>query len=129
MVRRKFLGAALAAAGAALAAAWASLAGARRRQQARRVTVERPSADGVTFARDLVLVKSGGDLRAFSSRCPHLGCRIARLEGSELVCPCHGSRFDLAGRRLRGPAAADLRPLSILERAEDEGRIDVVLPG
>jgi Rieske Fe-S protein len=129
MVRRKFLGAALTAAGAALAAAWASLAGARRRQQVRRVTVERPAADGVTFARDLVLVRSGPELRAFSSRCPHLGCRVARLEGAELVCPCHGSRFDLSGRRLRGPAAADLRPLSIVERADDDGRIDVVLAG
>ncbi|MBI5070840.1 MAG: Rieske (2Fe-2S) protein [Deltaproteobacteria bacterium] len=129
MLRRRFLGAALAAAGAALAAAWASLAGARRGQQARRVTVDRPPADGVTFARDLVLVKRGAELRAFSSRCPHLGCRIARLEGAELVCPCHGSRFDLAGRRLHGPAASDLRPLSILERADDDGRIDVVLSG
>lgn len=128
MVRRSFLGAALAAAGAALLAAWASLARARRSQQPRRVTVARPDGDGVTFARDLLLVRSGAELRAFSARCPHLGCRIARLEGAELVCPCHGSRFDLAGHRLAGPATSDLRPLSILERSED-GRIDVVLPG
>jgi len=128
MQRRSFLGALLAAAGAGLAAAWASLSGARRAQQARRVTLEPPAADGVTFARDLLLVRSGGELRAFSARCPHLGCRLDRLEGQELVCPCHGSRFDLAGRRLAGPAAEGLRPLAIAERAED-GRIDVVVPG
>lgn len=128
MVRRSFLGTLLAAAGAGLVAAWASLSGARRAQQVRRVTLERPAADGVTFARDLLLVRRGGELRAFSARCPHLGCRLNRLDGAELVCPCHGSRFDLAGRRLSGPAAADLRPLAIAERAED-GRIDVVIPG
>jgi nitrite reductase/ring-hydroxylating ferredoxin subunit len=48
---------------------------------------------------------------ALSSRCPHLGCRIDRVEGDELVCPCHGSRFTLAGAVRRGPATQPLRQL------------------
>lgn len=127
MVRRSFLGGLLAAATAALAAAWASLSRDRRRQLSRRITLDRPAGEGVTFGRDVLLVQNGGALRAFSARCPHLGCRLDRLEEGALVCPCHGSRFDLGGRRLSGPAAADLVPLALSERAED-GRIDVVVP-
>lgn len=128
MVRRSFLGTLLAAAGAGAAAAWASLAASRRSLGTRTVILEPPAADGVTFARDVLLVKRGAEVRAFSSRCPHLGCRIARVEGEQLVCPCHGSRFALDGRRLSGPAAADLRPLAMAERPDD-GRIEVVVPG
>jgi len=44
---------------------------------------------------------------AFDAVCPHLGCLTAR-EGEGLVCACHGSRFAPDGRRLSGPARADL---------------------
>lgn len=44
---------------------------------------------------------------AFDAICPHLGCLTTREEEA-LVCPCHGSRFAPDGRRLSGPARADL---------------------
>lgn len=39
--------------------------------------------------------------------CTHLGCVPARGEEG-WVCPCHGSRYDLSGRILRGPAPRNL---------------------
>jgi Rieske Fe-S protein len=50
-----------------------------------------------------------GKLHALSSICTHQGCQVAfnALERS-WDCPCHGSRFDIDGRVLDGPAT---RPL------------------
>ncbi len=46
---------------------------------------------------------------AMSSVCTHLGCmtRYLAAEGG-IFCPCHGSRFDLAGRVVGGPAPEPL---------------------
>ncbi|PRX50952.1 glycine/D-amino acid oxidase-like deaminating enzyme [Prauserella shujinwangii] len=50
-----------------------------------------------------------GELHAVSLRCTHLGC-LLRFNGAERSwdCPCHGSRFDVDGAVLEGPA---VRPL------------------
>jgi Rieske Fe-S protein len=50
-----------------------------------------------------------GGLHAVSLRCTHLGC-LVRFNGAERSwdCPCHGSRFDVDGAVLEGPA---VRPL------------------
>jgi Rieske Fe-S protein len=41
--------------------------------------------------------------------CTHEGCAITGVAGPEFVCPCHGSRYNLSGQRLAGPATASLR--------------------
>jgi glycine/D-amino acid oxidase-like deaminating enzyme/nitrite reductase/ring-hydroxylating ferredoxin subunit len=50
-----------------------------------------------------------GHLHAVSARCTHMSCLVTwnRAERS-WDCPCHGSRFDVDGRVLQGPA---VRPL------------------
>ncbi|HSL09488.1 MAG TPA: FAD-dependent oxidoreductase [Pseudonocardiaceae bacterium] len=50
-----------------------------------------------------------GTLHVVSLRCTHLGC-LLRFNGAERSwdCPCHGSRFDVDGSVLEGPA---VRPL------------------
>ncbi|MDT8341243.1 MAG: Rieske (2Fe-2S) protein [Longimicrobiales bacterium] len=58
---------------------------------------------------------------ALSSRCTHRGCQV-EPEGSRLVCPCHGSVYDLEGRVLEGPAE---RPLAAVSARIDGD--DVVL--
>ncbi|MEU8660323.1 FAD-dependent oxidoreductase [Actinoplanes philippinensis] len=54
-----------------------------------------------------------GAVHAVSARCTHLGC-IVRFNDAETAweCPCHGSRFDVDGRVLQGPAN---RPLATEE--------------
>ncbi|HEX2436557.1 MAG TPA: Rieske 2Fe-2S domain-containing protein, partial [Solirubrobacterales bacterium] len=50
-----------------------------------------------------------GTLHAVSLRCTHLGC-LLRFNGAERSwdCPCHGSRFDIDGAVLEGPATSRL---------------------
>lgn len=50
-----------------------------------------------------------GALHAVSVRCTHLGC-LVRFNGAERSwdCPCHGSRFDVGGAVLEGPAMQPL---------------------
>jgi cytochrome b6-f complex iron-sulfur subunit len=117
-------------AGAALLSwAWGSLSvDRRRRTRARRVTIPAPTTDGVSFHGDVILVSRDGRLTALDAHCPHLGCRIDRAAAGELVCPCHGSRFDAAGKRTGGPAAGDLRVLPVAP-SKREREVDVELAG
>jgi len=79
----------------------------------RTVSVPLAGGEGVRFFDDAIVVRSnGGALAVFSSVCTHLGCRLNRTEGDEIVCPCHGSRFDLNGRVVHGPASRSLTPLA-----------------
>ncbi|MGI5128177.1 FAD-dependent oxidoreductase [Pseudonocardia sp. CA-107938] len=50
-----------------------------------------------------------GGVHAVSARCTHLGC-LVRFNGAERSwdCPCHGSRFDVDGAVLEGPAVERL---------------------
>jgi nitrite reductase/ring-hydroxylating ferredoxin subunit len=51
----------------------------------------------------------GGRLHGVSLRCTHLGC-LLRFNAAERSwdCPCHGSRFDIDGGVLEGPAVKPL---------------------
>jgi len=55
-----------------------------------------------------------GSLDAVSLRCTHLGC-LLRFNAAERSwdCPCHGSRFDVDGTVLEGPATASLERKSV----------------
>jgi Rieske Fe-S protein len=62
-----------------------------------------------------VFREEDGTLHERSAVCPHLGCIVSWNSGERSWdCPCHGSRFDAAGRLLEGPANGDL------PRADDE---------
>jgi Rieske Fe-S protein len=41
------------------------------------------------------------------TECDHQHCGVTR-SGAGWVCPCHGSRFDLDGKRTKGPANGGL---------------------
>lgn len=55
-----------------------------------------------------------GAVHAVSSVCSHLGC-IVKFNPSEKSwdCPCHGSRFDVDGNVLDGPATRPLRGMKV----------------
>jgi cytochrome b6-f complex iron-sulfur subunit len=58
-----------------------------------------------------LLIHDESGFTALSLVCTHLGCTLEpKLDG--FACPCHGSRFDVKGNVVRGPAN---KPLSLLE--------------
>lgn len=69
-----------------------------------------PVGGGAIFADQGVVVTQPveGEYAAFSTVCPHQGCAVAEITGGQLVCPCHGSTFDLAGSVVTGPAPTGL---------------------
>jgi cytochrome b6-f complex iron-sulfur subunit len=46
---------------------------------------------------------------ALTAICTHEACTITGFGSQTYLCPCHGSTFDVNGRRLSGPAPASLR--------------------
>ena len=48
-----------------------------------------------------------GKVVAMTAVCTHQQCTVAP-EGDELVCPCHGSVYDLTGANVSGPAPSPL---------------------
>lgn len=81
---------------------------------------------GVNFIGEAIVVNTEGKPRAFRARCTHLGCLISKIEGQEIVCPCHGSRFDLSGKAIKGPALESLEVLPI-ERDPESGEYSIHL--
>ncbi|MGH2455839.1 MAG: ubiquinol-cytochrome c reductase iron-sulfur subunit, partial [Candidatus Limnocylindria bacterium] len=56
-----------------------------------------------TPALDGYVVNDGGEIRALSSVCSHMGCTLQfRPDWSDLRCPCHGASFDLKGELANG---------------------------
>uniref|UniRef100_UPI0026260580 FAD-dependent oxidoreductase n=1 Tax=uncultured Chryseobacterium sp. TaxID=259322 RepID=UPI0026260580 len=53
--------------------------------------------------------ENGGKLHMVKSTCPHAHCEV-RWNSAEITwdCPCHGSRFNVNGKILTGPAVQDL---------------------
>lgn len=65
----------------------------------------------------LVLRRPGGEFRAFSAICTHLGCVVRWNSGSKKIeCPCHAAAFDDAGRVVSGPPPAPLPPVEVFVR-------------
>ncbi len=65
-----------------------------------------------TFHDKFIVVNKDKHLEVFSSHCTHLGCTIHRTENGQLLCPCHGSTFNLEGNPTQGPAIKPLEKLS-----------------
>lgn len=63
------------------------------------------------------LSRQRGELVALSAVCPHAGCAIDYSAAERCFrCPCHDSRFTLAGARQTGPSPRDLDRLPVEER-------------
>jgi nitrite reductase/ring-hydroxylating ferredoxin subunit/uncharacterized membrane protein len=73
----------------------------------------------------VLLLREGQNIYAIHDRCSHRGCSLSdgSVEGDEIVCGCHGSRFSLRdGSVSRGPATAAQPAFQV--RVQD-GRVEV----
>ena len=60
---------------------------------------------------DSVIVGAGAEpgIMAIWHRCPHLGCRVPEcLPSQGFECPCHGSKYNLHGEYIEGPAPRNM---------------------
>jgi glycine/D-amino acid oxidase-like deaminating enzyme/nitrite reductase/ring-hydroxylating ferredoxin subunit len=73
------------------------------------------SVDGAKYA----VARIDGQLRACDPTCTHMGCTVAwNAAEASWDCPCHGSRFDVDGNVLNGPATAPLKRAEIPPQVE-----------
>ena len=88
-------------------------------------TSEVPVGGGKIFAADKVVVTqpTEGDFKAFSALCTHQGCVVSKIEGKDIDCTCHGSKFSIEdGSVVNGPAKKPLEQLSV---KTDGGKLTV----
>jgi nitrite reductase/ring-hydroxylating ferredoxin subunit len=67
----------------------------------------------------VMILRDGGRIFAIHDRCSHRGCSLSegRIEGEQVVCACHGSRFDLRNGAVQGgPASAPQPSFQVRER-------------
>jgi glycine/D-amino acid oxidase-like deaminating enzyme/nitrite reductase/ring-hydroxylating ferredoxin subunit len=86
-----------------------------------------PPGSGAVIRRGLSKVAvyrhSNGSVEEFSAVCPHLGGIVAwNATEKTWDCPCHGSRFDVSGRVLNGPAIGGLEPVNESEKNDEAFR-------
>lgn len=73
--------------------------------------------------------RTADGLRAVSSVCTHLGCRLVLVEPArELRCPCHNALFAMSGEIVHYDLPVDIPPLPHFEVREQEGDIQVYAP-
>lgn len=75
----------------------------------------------------VVLAVIDGELSAYSPICPHAGgpLHLAETEGTQIICPLHGWRFDL---RQGGCETHGYRPLRMYDLRVQHGVVYVRLP-
>jgi nitrite reductase/ring-hydroxylating ferredoxin subunit len=63
----------------------------------------------LTAQQVVVTQPTKGDFKAFTAICTHQGCLVTRVQGGEIICPCHGSQFSIKdGSPTSGPAQSAL---------------------
>jgi len=84
----------------------------QKKDELKEILVSPGIAQGLSFQGPLIISRNQSSVRFFSAKCPHLGCKISKIENDKLVCPCHGSTFSKEGRILKGPADSSLKEYS-----------------
>ena len=75
-----------------------------------------PIGGGVIVSEPPVVLTqpTAGDVKAFTSICPHQGCKVSEVSNNEIYCPCNGSKFSaLDGSVIQGPAIEGLAAAAV----------------
>jgi cytochrome b6-f complex iron-sulfur subunit len=67
--------------------------------------------DDITYIAEsqIFIYKKKNKLDIYDAHCTHMGCILNFNQAKkQFNCPCHKSRFDINGVKLRGPANRDL---------------------
>ena len=80
--------------------------------------------------KDILVARTDTDtFIAVDIKCTHKGCLVAYKQEMEKTpffeCPCHGSRYDLKGVPINGPAKM---PLGTYETKLIEGELIIIIP-
>lgn len=67
-------------------------------------TADVPVGSGVIVDDVVITQPTAGVFKGFSTVCPHAGCNVSKVTDGKIVCPCHGSKFNLDGTVDQGPA-------------------------
>jgi len=107
--RRYFLKTTGSLIGAACLGLWGLMVNSQQKNiRKKSISISLNESRAVIFHDDYIIINKE-HLLVLSSYCTHLGCKIQTFENGELVCPCHGSSFDLDGNPLKGPAVKPLK--------------------
>ncbi len=118
--RRYFLKTAGSLLGAAFLGLWGTMIHTQRKSKKKElIRISLDSNGTVLFHEDCIVINKDQPV-VLSSYCTHLGCRIQTFENGQLVCPCHGSTFDLEGNPLKGPAITQLKKLDFTLNKETQ---------
>jgi Rieske Fe-S protein len=110
--RRFFIKALGVGIGTACLGMWGSMVNIQQKNTGKKtISISLKDNREVIFHDECIIINMEQPL-VFSSYCTHLGCRIQNFENGQLICPCHGSSFDLNGKPQKGPA---IKPLQELE--------------
>ncbi|MBI2609590.1 Rieske 2Fe-2S domain-containing protein [Candidatus Giovannonibacteria bacterium] len=86
---------------------------------------EIPEGDGKIVKIDgklLAIYNDGEKIKVFSTICPHARCDVEWNDAEKTWdCPCHGSRFEAAGKLLKGPAQTGLEEFEV--KIDENGEI------
>lgn len=85
-------------------------------------TADVPVGGGTILKSEKIVVTqpTEGDFKAFSAVCTHQGCPVSKIEGTEIECTCHGSKFSIEdGSVVDGPADKPLESLTVTVSGTD----------
>ncbi len=79
-------------------------------------TSEVPVGGGIVLpdANLVITQPTEGTFRGFNTTCTHTGTAVNAVDGAEIVCPNHGSRFSIEdGSAVQGPASTPLASIEL----------------
>jgi nitrite reductase/ring-hydroxylating ferredoxin subunit len=85
-------------------------------------TSEVPVGGGIVLTDQKVVITQpvDGTFVAFNTACTHTGTPVDEIDGTDIVCPNHGSRFSTAdGSVTQGPATSPLERFEIEVDGQD----------